>query len=80
MARELECYEPGDLSVSVEGKGEEDYRFGITEGPDEADDGQGRFIKGEKSVVEVGNGRTRRLHQANGELEKQLGICPNRIT
>jgi len=30
-------------------------RFGITQGPDEPDNGQGRFIKSEESVVEVGN-------------------------
>lgn len=54
------------MSVSTEGgKRGGDYRFGITQGPDEPDSGQGRFIKSEDSVVEVGNGRSRGLHQAN---------------
>ena len=64
----LGCYEPGGLSVSGErqsAKGGDDYRFGITQGPNEPDNGQGRFIKSKESVVEVGNCRNWGLHRAN---------------
>lgn len=77
MAMVLGCYEPGGLSVSGEsgetgGKGGGDYRFGITQGPDEPNNGQGRFIKSEERVVEVGNCRSRGLHQVKQLAEGEV--------